>query len=147
MCWSHLVILQIFVAGISAVLSSEMVIQLCPSVCSFAWASHWSIRSWHLSPFPLFQLVEIVSSFGQLAAYCFVCNEDLGGRCAFLEVWFMELLLHQNQSLWYKYKISILICDQFNGTVHWSLHYKQGMCWPQRDEAWWVHPNRCSGVS
>ncbi|CAM0870606.1 unnamed protein product [Alopecurus aequalis] len=45
---------KIFVAGISGVLSSEM-------------------------------LVEIVSSFGQLAAYCFVCNEDLGGRCAFLE--------------------------------------------------------------
>jgi hypothetical protein len=38
-------------------------------------------------PFPLFQLVEIVSSFGQLAAYHFVYNEDLGGRCAFLEVW------------------------------------------------------------
>ena len=37
--------------------------------------------------FPFFQLVEIVSSFGQLAAYHFVCNEDLGGRCAFLEVW------------------------------------------------------------
>uniref|UniRef100_A0ACD5WS39 Uncharacterized protein n=1 Tax=Avena sativa TaxID=4498 RepID=A0ACD5WS39_AVESA len=45
---------KIFVAGISGVLSSEM-------------------------------LVEIVSSFGQLAAYRFVCNEDLGGRCAFLE--------------------------------------------------------------
>ncbi|XP_048532695.1 uncharacterized protein LOC125511386 isoform X2 [Triticum urartu] len=45
---------KIFIAGISGVLSSEM-------------------------------LVEIVSSFGQLAAYHFVCNEDLGGRCAFLE--------------------------------------------------------------
>ncbi|VAI24938.1 unnamed protein product [Triticum turgidum subsp. durum] len=45
---------KIFIAGISDVLSSEM-------------------------------LVEIVSSFGQLAAYHFVCNEDLGGRCAFLE--------------------------------------------------------------
>uniref|UniRef100_A0ACD5TTQ2 Uncharacterized protein n=1 Tax=Avena sativa TaxID=4498 RepID=A0ACD5TTQ2_AVESA len=45
---------KIFIAGISGVLSSEM-------------------------------LVEIVSSFGQLAAYRFVCNEDLGGRCAFLE--------------------------------------------------------------
>jgi splicing factor U2AF subunit len=30
--------------------------------------------------------MEIVSSFGQLAAYRFVCNEDLGRRCAFLEV-------------------------------------------------------------
>ncbi|XP_044983113.1 uncharacterized protein LOC123449835 isoform X2 [Hordeum vulgare subsp. vulgare] len=45
---------KIFIAGISGVLSSEM-------------------------------LVEIVSSFGKLAAYHFVCSEDLGGRCAFLE--------------------------------------------------------------
>ncbi|XP_047089406.1 uncharacterized protein LOC124701400 [Lolium rigidum] len=45
---------KIFIAGISGVLSSEM-------------------------------LMEIVSSFGQLAAYRFVCNEDLGRRCAFLE--------------------------------------------------------------
>ncbi|KAM0849426.1 hypothetical protein ACQ4PT_053738 [Festuca glaucescens] len=45
---------KIFIAGISGVLSSEM-------------------------------LMEIVSSFGQLAAYHFVCNEDLGRRCAFLE--------------------------------------------------------------
>lgn len=37
--------------------------------------------------FPLFQLMEIVSAFGQLAAYRFIFNEDLGGRCAFLEVW------------------------------------------------------------
>lgn len=35
----------------------------------------------------LFQLRDIVSSFGQLAAYRFLFNEDLGGACAFLEVW------------------------------------------------------------
>lgn len=45
---------KIFIAGISGVISSEM-------------------------------LMEIVSSFGPLAAYRFLFNEDLGGACAFLE--------------------------------------------------------------
>uniref|UniRef100_A0A0D9VPB4 RRM domain-containing protein n=1 Tax=Leersia perrieri TaxID=77586 RepID=A0A0D9VPB4_9ORYZ len=45
---------KIFIAGISGVISSEM-------------------------------LMEIASSFGPLAAYRFLFNEDLGGACAFLE--------------------------------------------------------------
>jgi splicing factor U2AF subunit len=45
---------KIFIAGISGVISSEM-------------------------------LMEIVSSFGPLAAYRFLFNEYLGGACAFLE--------------------------------------------------------------
>lgn len=35
---------------------------------------------------PLFQLMEIVSAFGPLAAYRFLFNNELGGPCAFLEV-------------------------------------------------------------
>ena len=36
--------------------------------------------------FPLFQLMEIASAFGPLAAYRFLFNDELGGPCAFLEV-------------------------------------------------------------
>jgi hypothetical protein len=41
-----------------------------------------SLRSFYIV---LFQLMEIVSSFGPLAAYRFLFNEYLGGACAFLE--------------------------------------------------------------